>query len=59
MCVTFNSFYKCGSKVDNIGSKVDFPEEWLNFENNLINSSGLPTILIVNAQVPTLHISVI
>jgi hypothetical protein len=43
-------FLKCKSRIDNIGSKVKIPEEWLDTAPNLMN---LPPIFIVNTQLPS------
>ncbi len=52
-----SSLLKSPKKIDNIGSKVEFPEEWLTFETpGMKNDTVLPTILIVNAQVRSLLI---
>jgi len=44
------SFFKSSNRVDNIGSKVTFPEDWLQYEHN---AAGLPPIFILNAQAPS------
>lgn len=44
----FDSFVKCTRRIDNIGSKVKIPEEWLDMPPNLM---GLPPLFIVNTQV--------
>jgi hypothetical protein len=45
-------FLKCRRRIDNIGSKVKIPEEWLDMPPNLMN---LPPVFIVNTQVNTME----
>ena len=42
-------FIKCDKRIDNIGSKVNLPDEW-NIETN---NSLIPPIFIVNIQIPS------
>ena len=41
-------FVKCDKRIDNIGSKVKIPDEWIIDTNN----SLIPPIFIVNVQIP-------
>jgi len=41
--------YKCSSKIDNIGSKVNLPKEWTQINTG---QAGVPPVFIVQCQLP-------
>ena len=41
-------FVKCDKRIDNIGSRVKIPDDWIVETNN----SLIPSIFIVNVQIP-------
>lgn len=47
---------KCSQRIDDFGSQVSFPDEWVNIDTH---QPGVPPLFIVNAQVyciATLHL---
>jgi hypothetical protein len=53
MCLSYNSFVRCQSRIDNFASKVYLPDSWTNIDTHHPN---IPQLFIVNVQVEVMRV---